>query len=362
MKTIGIITFHTADNYGAVLQNYALQSAIRLIGYNAVTIDYQCDEINDNYKRPAKETLLRRQIWIIINTGYWKQKKKLFADFRKDKLVLSEKCSAENIDAFGECYEAYITGSDQVWNSNIISNNNYDAYGLGFVKKRYKFAYAASAGEGKIDDPALLKYIEDLDYITVREKKLHEYFNSIGINSKVVCDPVFLLPKENWVKFVGSKRKKNYVFLYYLDSGQALCRRIAKSIAKERNLAVCCSAYVDRNSILYKYKAYNDGPAEFLSDIYYSDIIVASSFHATAFALIFEKEFISVLHSETGDRVLDLLSYVGLTDRIIKSEEEFDRENWKSIDYSKVRNKIQKWREESIKELKRMCEWGDSDQ
>ena len=41
MKNIGIITFHTADNYGAVLQNYALQSAIRLIGYNAVTIDYQ---------------------------------------------------------------------------------------------------------------------------------------------------------------------------------------------------------------------------------------------------------------------------------------------------------------------------------
>lgn len=45
MKKIGILTFHTAMNYGAILQTYALYHAIASMGYMPVIINRQATTI-----------------------------------------------------------------------------------------------------------------------------------------------------------------------------------------------------------------------------------------------------------------------------------------------------------------------------
>mgnify|MGYP000683772492 FL=1 len=41
MKNTGIITFHCADNFGAVLQAYALQNILRKLNIYSEIIDYK---------------------------------------------------------------------------------------------------------------------------------------------------------------------------------------------------------------------------------------------------------------------------------------------------------------------------------
>lgn len=351
-NTVAIITFHTADNYGAVLQNYALQKAIIQLGSVPITIDYQCFEINKVYRIHFYFSSLKAFISSTLNINGSIKRKKRFKAFRNAFIKRTSPCDADTIEKIGEKYDVYITGSDQVWNIDIIDKNNINAYTLGFVKNHTRCSYAASAGEGVIYDKEILSKLKDLDMITVREKSLHDYLNAIGIKSSIVCDPVFLITQDKWSTLLLKNRRNNYLFMYYLDSQSTLCEKIANMISKERKLSICSTAKINKRNILNKYKAYSDGPQEFLSDIYYSNFVVASSFHATAFAIIFEKDFVSVLHKKTGSRVKDLLEYLGLQDRIIADENDFSINLLTPIDYKRVNSKLAEWRSESLKILK----------
>ena len=51
MKKIGILTFHNADNLGAVLQGYALQKTLEnKCNVFAEVIDYRCEAIENSKK------------------------------------------------------------------------------------------------------------------------------------------------------------------------------------------------------------------------------------------------------------------------------------------------------------------------
>ena len=58
---IGILTFHNADNYGAVLQCYALQEALKknFPQFDVSVVDYRNTEIEKSYKiiQRRKKTL-----------------------------------------------------------------------------------------------------------------------------------------------------------------------------------------------------------------------------------------------------------------------------------------------------------------
>ena len=49
-KRVGVITFHNYDNYGAILQSYALQKKLREIGTQPEIIDYRCDYISKPFR------------------------------------------------------------------------------------------------------------------------------------------------------------------------------------------------------------------------------------------------------------------------------------------------------------------------
>ena len=365
MKKIGIVTFQNANNYGAVLQNYALQTAIENIGYVAETVNYINPKIESSYKifspwlsrHPV--LLLRRKYWELKNLKKSVQNKLSFDKFRDDYLKIKGKYWNVN-DLKKLDYGLLITGSDQVWNKEIIGENNSSVYDLSFFHGK-KASYAASCGSiDQIIDPT--NGITALDRVTVREKDLADWLMERGIDAQLVCDPTLLLSAENWMESFQLKNettKEKYVYLYYIDSGRAEAAKIAKDIASLNSYHVIYSKKTDKESIKMKYGVchFEDGPIDFLNRILQSEFVVVSSFHGVVFSIIFHKEFYAMLHEETGSRVEGLLEMLNLKDRIVKNYDDYlERKDYiNPINYEMVDEIIRKWRLESILELEKIC-------
>ena len=118
MKPIGILTFHRASNYGAVLQAYALQKVISDTGREAVIVDYHCRAVEEGH-RPWG--LFRRHKFpvVLLRCLVAIRKDNIFGAFRRNRLVLSEKMSADDLEKRGDEYALFVTGSDQVWNDTF---------------------------------------------------------------------------------------------------------------------------------------------------------------------------------------------------------------------------------------------------
>ena len=112
---IGILTFHCAHNYGAVLQCYALQEYITSLGHKVEIIDYQPKYLLKPYsiykfnkiicKNPIQ--FIKNIIWEIIQFYYRRKRHSNFDSFIKNRLNLSQKIRQQNIPNH---YDIYIIG------------------------------------------------------------------------------------------------------------------------------------------------------------------------------------------------------------------------------------------------------------
>lgn len=204
MKKIGILTFHGADNLGAVLQAYALCEFInKEINFRTEIIDYECEEVEKT--RYVQGGNFVKKIPLAL---YYRIKRHSFDRFRKKKLMLSSnKYKKENIKKCNTMYSTFVAGSDQIW--NIGCSGNDTTYFLDFVEQeKRKISYAASMGTTEIEKEKvdeLKNYLNSFDAISVREassiKKL-----DLPKDTSILPDPVFLLTLGQWRR-VATKRK-----------------------------------------------------------------------------------------------------------------------------------------------------------
>lgn len=369
--SIAILTFQNADNYGAVLQNFALQEAIKKHGYSVETIDYRCQEIDLVYEVSFLEKVKRifvkpRKNLVIgaINFFLMRKRKMLFQQFRKDFLFLSEPTNRVKVQEKICQYSLVIVGSDQVWNSQIIKQANTEVFSLRVAKGIKTASYAASAGSNECLAQETIDAIKYLDIISVREKSLQTYLDKKSV--RIVhhaCDPVFLLDKLSWKTLMPNmtKIKKSYVFVYYVDSNNLEACAIAKKIANEKKLSCKFCVPIAQTTWSQGKQIYHYGPVGFLTAIAGAEIVVASSFHAVAFSVIFEKEFVALLHEQTGSRVYDLLQMLGLESRIVKDLESYliAQKSWTPIDFQCVKKRLNEFVTHSSDVLRHICELAD---
>ena len=130
---IGILTFHDADNYGAILQAYALQETIKKINSDVEIINYKQPNIVKSYRLIKVYTnsiynLIRSILSSLIHLYNNCKRKSKFRSFRKKYMNISREIYYQSSKIKGK--DIYITGSDQVWNGEIT---NYDrTYFLNF--------------------------------------------------------------------------------------------------------------------------------------------------------------------------------------------------------------------------------------
>lgn len=347
---IGILTFHKAHNYGASLQTMALQKMTK-----AYVVDYYDNNIYNQYKiiKPLRKNMIKYMIDFILELPYLNKnivRHKKFENFIK-KLPKVDYKNIFDINIL-------ITGSDQVWNPEITGGIS-DVYTLNFCNDNIKrISYAASIGNEK----NVQKYKEDyktklsrLDRISVREESAKEELQKILPEKKieVVLDPTLLLTKKEWeeeIKDIKDEKEK-YILGYYVKEDEEF-EKITNELSKKTGLKVIHFDKRNRGLKNVLRSAYTEGPLEFINLIKKAEYIVATSFHATVFSIIFNKKFWIVPHKTTGSRVTDLLKKFGISNRAVNTIDEFkERDYNEEIDYERVNKKLEEERKKSIKWL-----------
>lgn len=347
---IGILTFHYAQNYGAVLQCYALQKALEEYFPNTdiFVVDYRNQKIVQDYAifHLRNKNLYRKLRSLIGGVLYLPQRikcKSNFKTFVRKNLTIGSSTLSE--------YDAIFYGSDQIWNPKITGGVEPVYFGQEF--DGIKIAYAASDG-GKLEVTSEIKgLLQKFSALSVREKSTAKKFAEIGIRSSIVCDPVFLLSVDEWRKVAVLPREKNYVFAYKVSENpffDAEAEKIGKKLGKE----VIQAVYVkNRRKFFCKSQKIIQGisPFEFIGYIAAADFVLTTSFHGTAFSTLFMRPF-CVLEIDSGsERITELLEAVGLEKRYGRLVSESDSASADEIYTAEVKEKIAMLNESGTKFL-----------
>lgn len=358
MKKIGMITFHMACNYGAVLQAYALQQKLMdIYGEDRVEIiDYYSPAIEDRTKifylaktgKPIRD-LLRFIIKFIPKCI----KSYKFKIFKKKHLKLSAThFNKDNLNIINEMYVALVTGSDQVW--NMQSTNNDKAYFLSFANDDIvKFSYAASVGFENIfkkNEKNILSELQRFQKISLRENIGFKQIAS-NVNSEVVInlDPTLLLSRNEWDAVRRMKDiKEEYILVYCILPSNNLLNCV-RQIAKKENLKVY---YISDDMVNNDFKHLrNLSIGEFINWIANAKYIATTSFHGTVFSILYNKCFLVEYETKVNYnyRVKFLLELLEIENRNIESKS-FDYSS--PIKWKRVKEILELERKKSIEYLK----------
>ena len=354
---VGIITFHRAINYGAVLQTYALKRKIDELGNNTKVIDY-INLKEEKSSKIIKTNSLKSLIGSLIKLKFSRQKNKKFIIFRKKYLDLTPEIkNKDRIKDLDKVFDLFFTGSDQVWNYNITGGDM--TYLLDFASDDKKNSYAASFGVTEIDKKYEKKYknlLEKFSNISVREEMGKRIVNKL-CNKEVytVLDTTFLLEDIEWKKIAKSYKEDKYVLIYLLTYSEQIYQ-LAEKLSMDFGLKIIVIA-VDIKTFKFnrKYKYYlSAGPEEFLGLFMNAEYVITNSFHGTVFSLIFNKKLIVDYLSDKGKniRLENILKLFNLEDRVLRKNNYLSL--CKGIDYEKVNKILVVEREKSINYLKKI--------
>lgn len=328
------ITCHDVYNAGASLQAYALAEYLKSLGNEVEIINYKPEYLR-HYRltgvgNPAYDKPLLREAYNLAKLpGRLKarkgRRKKEFDGFTRAYLPVTEKeyTSNEDLKSSSISADVFFAGSDQIWNT-FFKNGKDPAFYLDFAPAgAVRASYAASFATQTILDgyeEKIKSWLSGMDFISVRESSGLAILEQLGIQSAVtVVDPVFLLGREEWESLTGEESfDQPYILVYDFDQNPAV-EAFAKRYAEKNNVKIysfLSVPYCDRSFE-------QEGPLMFAALIRNADFVISNSFHATAFSLIFEKQF-AVFKRQEGinTRMVDLLSSVGLSDRLLESGEE----------------------------------------
>lgn len=349
MKKVGVLTFHRANNVGAVLQNYALLKCLSSF-CDAETINYFNEKIESEnrimYRKKFKST-----IKMVLQLPAYISREKSFSKFRTDYLSISRKTyTHENIKDSIKEYDCFLVGSDQVWNTTL-TNGDY-TYFLDFVgKQKSKISYAGSFGSGLNSlNKKEIQLLKEFDYISVREYEAATVLNNMNIKADSVVDPTLLLDANEWQGLLKCNCSKAdpYVLVYMVANTPKLIEQ-AKKYANERGIGIKMIHYGYRK-VAGVENIRNVSPTMFLDLLYNAQCVFCSSFHAVCFSVIFHKQFMFGLDNSTvnnNSRLTNLCQLLGLSQRNI----EIGEMNM-PIDYNSVDQKLEKLRTLSLTNLK----------
>lgn len=343
-KKIGIITIVYAENYGAVLQCYALkQFLLNRYTTNICVLDYHSDADKIGYGI-VYNTLLKKHQWkqyakyllkLPFVLGKKAKRKKVFESFRNTYLNPQRN---DNLDII-------IYGSDQIWAyAHDFGGYNRFYWGDYFSAKK-KIAYSASMGEiTNVDNTFIAEHICNFDRISVREMNLQIFLSDFYSKKiPVTLDPTLLLDYNLWNSFAGNKKlfDEEYILVYNLN-GNDVIKRTADMLSKEKKMKIVeilGHPKIKENSFVKS----TFSPQEFVTLFKYASYVLTSSFHGTVFSLIFKKNFL-VSQKNNTKRVMTLLSSFGFEDRFIEQENILAIDE---VDYSSFDSQLKTLRESS---------------
>ena len=359
MKKSATITFHCSYNYGSVLQAFALQRFLQNNGIENDIIDYRSVDfeqyriIPTRYSKKSINTFLRTLFFL---PKYLKRKNS-FQSFLHSMLNCTRKIYY-NVDELSELngkYDAFICGSDQIWNLDCTGGVN-PVYFLKFVgegKKKIAYAPSLAKGEFKRDYSKEIKNaLVGFNAISVREENTIPLIQGLT-DKKVFCvlDPTLLLLPENYpmIKPRNIVDGSEYIFVYMLGYDENLIE-YCKKLREEKNLPIFY--LMGMEDIKYHKElagkdVFGATPEEFLYYIAHAKYVLTTSFHATVFSILFQRQFCTFHRKNTWARTSSLLDALNIRERSYGTDFEIDKE----INYKEVFKKLSIMKRDSVNYL-----------
>ena len=369
-KKAAIVTYwDTSDNYGTILQNYALQRFLLNHGIEPTTIREHIYG-KQNLWAKLKRNLFSGgivQIILKIFTSLCKREiakanqKRDFDSFREKNIAYTDKTYENYADLKNEQneYDFFIAGSDQIWNFGNDSvgdlRNRFKTVFFDFASpSAKKISCAASFGFpkfGKKIDNVIISYIKQFDFVSIRETSGVEYCKKLGLKSVVFQpDPTLLLEAASYRKLIEEKNKPDnkYILLYLLNNTSDFSITKLKKWAVRNNLDI---VYVNGNLLFpkidFNVKTYPTIP-EWLALFDNAEFVFTNSFHGSVFSILFNKKFLTIRQSgkynSQNSRVECLLQQFNLGHRFFSKKFEAVKDE---IDFESVNQKLKNIRENS---------------
>lgn len=371
---IGIITLPLHNNYGGILQAYALQKVLKRLGHDAVILD-KSRYINlpilslNRYvvylKRLVHKILFDKHLPVRWDKAANDKVKAIstYTDQFLHKYISRHEVNFDYSNISQGDYDAFVVGSDQVWRpmyfgQNIISN----AY-LSFAKKWNvkRIAYAASFGTEELEyaenqEVACKGLIKQFDAVSVRESSAVKLCKEhLGTEALHVLDPTMLLDVIDYIKLfqdANTPQSPGTLMCYVLDHNEDK-QKVISFVEQELSITAFSvnSKYEDPNAPL---EERIQPPVEtWLRGFYDADFVVTDSFHACVFSILFEKPFLVYGNKERGmARFHSLLSIFGLENRLIINSADAQKVIAEPIDWNAVNARKKEWQEKSLNFLK----------
>lgn len=331
---VGIVTIYDFFNHGNRLQNYALEQTLTKLGHNVTTLAITPKKFY-SYVLPIANCLP----FIPVISRMNRSKKFTKEHFHN---VIIDRYSKKKLEKLNDKFDAFVIGSDQVWNPKYMANK-YVSF-LKFADKDKCISYAPSFGIEKLPEKLKATFVDGLShikYLSVRENEGKRIIEEcVGKEAPVVVDPTFLLEKEDWEKFATTvkNKPKEYIVTYFLMPKKEYKEKV-KEISKKYNLPV-----INLNNSFDKY--FKNNPSEFIDLIMGAKLVCTNSFHGHAMSIILEKPFVSFISfKSTKSRIMTLLKMTELENR---NWETLKEEDYFNLDFSKAKSNIEKQRKISL--------------
>ncbi|PYG89470.1 coenzyme F420-reducing hydrogenase beta subunit [Ruminiclostridium sufflavum DSM 19573] len=373
MNKIAVMTWYHYNNFGTVLQVYALNEILKELGHTPGVINYIPDDkriwtISNIFEEPLLFTnklltKIKRSLKVYGTDD--NKRDEAFECFRKEHIAMTSSCkTASELYALNRQFDVFICGSDQIWSPDTFNPK----YFLDFVSNTSgRIAYAPSMGVAAIENNDVMEHmkkeIQRFKHLSVREGEGSSLIQKLtGQEARVVLDPTLLRDKSMWDRLVSSKEylnilKRPYLLCYFLGR----CERYWHSVSRIAKLLDLEAVVIPVHPNDYKrgFEVIKGaGPKEFLELFSGAEFVCTDSYHGTIFSIINEKPF--VVYKRFSDkskksqnsRIYSLLRLLGLEGLLYSGNDRESAAGAKDIDYKNVKIIIEEKRKESIKFLK----------
>lgn len=370
MKKIGLISV-SIHNYGSLLQTYAMQQILDQYGIDNDIILFKSDPIKQIYRvfnipfmRMKLKLYKRKLMTMIMYREIYdgsKRRDKAFMSFKNDYCRFTKKITdRKELEDYGKKYDAYVLGSDQVWNP---ANLEMDFYTMNFIpENKSKIAYAPSFGVSNIPQKQIVKtcsYLQRIQHISVREFAGANIVKRLtGRTVPVVCDPTALLTKEDWDKLKSNRKYLDgkYIFCYFLGNNP-LHREFANRVKKETGYQIVALQHIDefvKGDLSFgDVTPYDVAPQDFINLLSNAEVVLTDSFHGTMFSIYYHKRFFTFKRyaegekDSTNSRIASILGMLHLEDRGLQGNENVTEALLREIKWEIVQASLEEFRDKS---------------